>query len=89
MQVFKFVRNGVAICTALLAIITSAAKAAAQTQPTTAVKTVLLIHGAWVDGSSWSKLIPLLEAKGLCARPFRQRDCDSDRNAGANKRLRQ
>jgi pimeloyl-ACP methyl ester carboxylesterase len=29
------------------------------------VKTVLLIHGAWADGSSWSKVIPLLEARGL------------------------
>jgi pimeloyl-ACP methyl ester carboxylesterase len=29
------------------------------------VKTVLLVHGAWADGSSWSKVIPLLEAKGL------------------------
>ena len=26
---------------------------------------MLLIHGAWADGSSWSKVIPLLEAKGL------------------------
>jgi pimeloyl-ACP methyl ester carboxylesterase len=25
----------------------------------------VLVHGAWADGSSWSKVIPLLEAKGL------------------------
>ncbi len=25
---------------------------------------VLLVHGAWADGSCWSKVIPLLEAKG-------------------------
>jgi pimeloyl-ACP methyl ester carboxylesterase len=31
------------------------------------VKTVVLVHGAWADGSSWSKLIPLLAAKGLRA----------------------
>jgi pimeloyl-ACP methyl ester carboxylesterase len=30
-----------------------------------AVKNVLLIHGAWADGSSWSKAIPLLQAKGI------------------------
>ena len=30
-----------------------------------AVRNVLLVHGAWADGSSWSKIIPLLEAKGL------------------------
>jgi pimeloyl-ACP methyl ester carboxylesterase len=65
MQVLKFVRNVVATCAALLTIIVPVAKAAAQTQPDTGVKTVLLVHGAWADGSSWSKLIPLLEAKGL------------------------
>jgi len=26
---------------------------------------VLLVHGAWADGSCWAKVIPLLEAKGL------------------------
>ena len=28
-------------------------------------KTVVLIHGAFADGSSWDKVIPLLQAKGL------------------------
>jgi pimeloyl-ACP methyl ester carboxylesterase len=31
------------------------------------VKNVVLVHGAWADGSSWSKVIPLLQAKGLHA----------------------
>ncbi len=31
------------------------------------VKNVVLVHGAWADGSSWSKLIPLLQAAGLHA----------------------
>jgi pimeloyl-ACP methyl ester carboxylesterase len=31
------------------------------------VKNVVLVHGAWADGSSWSKVIPLLKAKGLHA----------------------
>src|ERR1700732_2640919 len=26
---------------------------------------VVLVHGAWADGSSWSKVIPLLQARGL------------------------
>jgi pimeloyl-ACP methyl ester carboxylesterase len=30
-------------------------------------KTVILVHGAWADGSSWSRVIPLLAAKGLTA----------------------
>ncbi len=32
-----------------------------------AVRTVLLVHGAYVDGSSWSRVIPLIEAAGLTA----------------------
>jgi pimeloyl-ACP methyl ester carboxylesterase len=34
----------------------------AQAQP---ANSVILVHGAWADGSSWSKIIPLLMAKGL------------------------
>jgi pimeloyl-ACP methyl ester carboxylesterase len=33
--------------------------------PAVAQKTVVLVHGAWADGSSWDKVVPLLEAKGL------------------------
>jgi len=29
------------------------------------VKNILLIHGAFADGSSWSKVIPLLQSKGF------------------------
>jgi pimeloyl-ACP methyl ester carboxylesterase len=29
------------------------------------VKSIVLVHGAWADGSSWSKVIPLLTAKGF------------------------
>jgi pimeloyl-ACP methyl ester carboxylesterase len=32
---------------------------------TEAAATIVLVHGAWADGSSWSKVIPLLQAKGL------------------------
>ena len=32
---------------------------------TKSVKNVVLVHGAFADGSSWAKVIPLLEAKGL------------------------
>src|ERR1700728_335343 len=28
-------------------------------------RNVVLVHGAWGDGSNWSKVIPLLETKGL------------------------
>jgi pimeloyl-ACP methyl ester carboxylesterase len=31
------------------------------------VKNIVLVHGAWADGSCWSKIIPLLQAAGLNA----------------------
>ncbi|WP_020604577.1 alpha/beta fold hydrolase [Spirosoma spitsbergense] len=37
---------------------------AAQVTPT-GVKNIVLVHGAFADGSSWAKVIPLLEARGL------------------------
>ena len=39
--------------------------AAAQTNSPQGVRNVVIVHGAWADGSSWSKVIPLLQAKGL------------------------
>src|SRR5262249_22334586 len=29
------------------------------------VRNIVLVHGAWADGSSWSKVIPLLRQRGL------------------------
>jgi len=29
------------------------------------VTNIVLVHGAWADGSSWSKIIPLLQATGM------------------------
>jgi pimeloyl-ACP methyl ester carboxylesterase len=29
------------------------------------ISNVVLVHGAWADGSSWAKVIPMLAAKGL------------------------
>jgi pimeloyl-ACP methyl ester carboxylesterase len=29
------------------------------------IKNVVLVHGAWANGSSWSKIVPLLQAEGL------------------------
>ena len=31
----------------------------------TRVRNVVLVHGAWADGSSWAKVIPLLKKAGL------------------------
>jgi len=57
------------IAASLIAMGGFAAPAAfAQTAPaasTAAPKTVVLVHGAWADGSSWSKVVPYLLAAGL------------------------
>jgi pimeloyl-ACP methyl ester carboxylesterase len=37
----------------------------AQANPPQGVKNIVLVHGAWADGSCWSKVIALLEAKGF------------------------
>ena len=54
-------------CTILATVLyfSSGTRAVAQSSESHGVKNVILVHGAWADGSSWSKVIPLLEAKGL------------------------
>lgn len=52
----------------LKAIITAAALSAASVvPPATAAETptIVLVHGAWANGSSWDGVIPLLQARGL------------------------
>lgn len=39
--------------------------AATQTNDAKPIKNVVLVHGLYADGSSWAKVIPLLQAKGL------------------------
>lgn len=41
------------------------AKVMAQTPPPTKVHNVVLVHGAWADGSSWAEVIPRLQAAGM------------------------
>jgi pimeloyl-ACP methyl ester carboxylesterase len=40
-------------------------KSAPNAQNTHAMRNIVLVHGAWGDASNWSKVIPLLEAKGF------------------------
>ncbi len=53
--------SGIVACLLAVAVM----HAAGQNAQTVRIKNVLLVHGAWADGSSWSKVIPLLQAKGL------------------------
>jgi pimeloyl-ACP methyl ester carboxylesterase len=45
-------------------IFTLVAVPALSQSPAPPVHNIVLVHGAWADGSSWAKVIPLLEAKG-------------------------
>jgi pimeloyl-ACP methyl ester carboxylesterase len=40
-------------------------KGQSQVITTSSVKNIVLVHGAWADGSSWSKVIPILQERGL------------------------
>ena len=62
MKDYKMFRTVLAVGAILMATGLSASAQAGAAQE---VKTVVLVHGAWSNSSSWSKVIPLLEAKGL------------------------
>jgi pimeloyl-ACP methyl ester carboxylesterase len=58
----KMFRTVLAVSTILMA---TGSLASAQTSAAQGVKTLVLVHGAWSNSSSWSRVIPLLEASGL------------------------
>ena len=49
---------------ALLAAANLSNTTVAQEKSMQNVKNIVLVHGAWADGSNWSKIVPLLQAKG-------------------------
>jgi pimeloyl-ACP methyl ester carboxylesterase len=53
-----------AIAAVALLVAATATGATEQAKQSRGVTNIVLVHGAWADGSSWSKVIPLLEAKG-------------------------
>jgi pimeloyl-ACP methyl ester carboxylesterase len=50
------------------------------------VRNVVLVHGAWADGSSWAKVIPLLEKAGLNAVAVQNPLTSFDDDVAATKR---
>ena len=56
-----------AVCLALAALLTIAARVSAASPPASAAQrpTIVLVHGDWADASSWSKVIPRLQARGF------------------------
>ena len=61
----KIARLVIALTVAALAATLSGFDARAQTAAPTEARNVVLVHGAWADGSSWAAVIPYLQAAGL------------------------
>jgi pimeloyl-ACP methyl ester carboxylesterase len=64
MKFQKTLLHALAVASAAPLLLT-AAPGSAQTAASAPIKNIVLVHGAWADGSSWSKIVPLLEAKGF------------------------
>ncbi len=65
----KWMRRSDFTCKAVLLGLLALAPLYGKAQTTAAqplhVHNIVLVHGAWADGSSWNKIIPLLEKKGF------------------------
>src|ERR1700688_40307 len=61
----KMVRLVLALAVAALTAMRGGIEAHAQTAAPVQARNVVLVHGAWADGSSWAEVIPLLQAAGL------------------------
>jgi len=61
----KIVRFVTALVVAALAGTFGGIPARAQTAAPVVARNVVLVHGAWADGSSWADVIPYLQAAGL------------------------
>ena len=60
MRIIALATRGLGVTIAATSIAASAKSVPAQT----AQPTIVLVHGAFADGSSWAKVIPILQAKG-------------------------
>jgi pimeloyl-ACP methyl ester carboxylesterase len=49
----------------LLTLSVLSGRAQTSPAPPVPVHNIVLVHGAWADGSSWSKVVPLLEKRGF------------------------
>lgn len=59
------IRNRFMLSFLPLAILLHLAGSAAAQSSSSPTKTVVLVHGAFADGSSWNGVVPLLQGKGL------------------------
>lgn len=74
------------IAALLIAGLSTAAAHAATSAATEEVKNIVLVHGLYADGSSWGKVIPLLQAKGLHVTAVQNPTTSLDDDVAAVKR---
>ena len=61
----KTLRTLAVVAIGMLSATVFATEASAQTAKPPEARNVVLVHGAWADGSSWAEVIPRLQAAGL------------------------
>jgi len=61
----KMIRFALALAVAALTATLGESGARAETAAPVQARNVVLVHGAWADGSSWAEVVPLLQAAGL------------------------
>jgi len=61
----KALRKSAVLAISMLSPMVFAAEASAQTAKPAEARNVVLVHGAWADGSSWAEVIARLEEAGL------------------------
>src|SRR3977135_3374821 len=61
----KTIHKLATVAISALSITLFVASASAQTPTAVVARNVVLVHGAWADGSSWAEVIPRLQAAGL------------------------
>jgi pimeloyl-ACP methyl ester carboxylesterase len=61
----KVLNEWTVVAVSALSLTLMTGRVEAQTSAPVRARNVVLVHGAWADGSSWSEIIPRLQAAGL------------------------
>jgi len=89
MKVSRIHRTALAAVMVILAVLSSQLnlRGIAQANPQQGAKNIVLVHGAWADGSCWSKVITLLQAKGFHVVAVQNPLTSLDDDVAATKRI--
>ena len=71
----------------ILALLTAAALAASSPPAYAAVKTIVLVHGAFADGSGWKPVADILQRHGYSVRVVQEPETSFDADVAATQRV--